>query len=353
MGSIGIIANPASGKDVRRLVARASVFDNQEKQAIVRRVLMGIGGTLQAIAPCTAGADLGAGRIDASAVRIAWLNDSHGIVAMALDDAGAGLPHSPVTATRTASAMDTTSAARALRDLDCDVVLSLGGDGTNRAIALGWPTAPLIPISTGTNNVFPIFVEATIAGAAAALLASGRIDLAMVAPQHKRIHVRIDGERDDLALIDAVLTADRFVGSRALLAPEQLRLALLTRADPAAVGMTAIGGLLAPLAERDEGGLLLHLGAAPGAADAAPACTIHAPIAPGLYRSVAVRRWQHTAAGKPIQVRGPGVLAFDGERERTLKPGQLATLSIERDGPRVVDVARTLRLAAEGGCFRH
>ena len=42
MGIIGIIANPASGKDVRRLVARASVFDNQEKRAIVRRALMGM-----------------------------------------------------------------------------------------------------------------------------------------------------------------------------------------------------------------------------------------------------------------------------------------------------------------------
>jgi len=40
-GSIGIAVNPASGKDVRRLVARASVFDNQEKCAIVRRAIVG------------------------------------------------------------------------------------------------------------------------------------------------------------------------------------------------------------------------------------------------------------------------------------------------------------------------
>jgi len=35
--AIGIAANPASGKDIRRLVARASVFDNQEKCSIVAR----------------------------------------------------------------------------------------------------------------------------------------------------------------------------------------------------------------------------------------------------------------------------------------------------------------------------
>ena len=39
--ALGIVANPASGKDVRRLVARASVFDNQEKRAIVVRALTG------------------------------------------------------------------------------------------------------------------------------------------------------------------------------------------------------------------------------------------------------------------------------------------------------------------------
>ncbi|MFP6817128.1 MAG: hypothetical protein VB949_15870, partial [Pseudomonadales bacterium] len=71
MGTIGIIANPASGKDVRRLVARASVFDNQEKQAIVRRVLVGL---------VAAGAD-----------EVAYLDDRHGIVRTALEDERAPL----------------------------------------------------------------------------------------------------------------------------------------------------------------------------------------------------------------------------------------------------------------------
>ncbi len=39
---VGIIANPASGRDIRRLVAYGTVFDNNEKMAIVRRVLLGL-----------------------------------------------------------------------------------------------------------------------------------------------------------------------------------------------------------------------------------------------------------------------------------------------------------------------
>jgi hypothetical protein len=324
MGTIGIIANPASGKDVRRLVARASVFDNQEKRAIVRRALMGIAA--------------------AGNVEVAYLDDPHGIVRLALEDAGKTLRGQPVTATRTGSVMDTVSAARALKALECSLVITLGGDGTNRAVALGWQDLPVLPISTGTNNVFPIFVEATIAGATAGLIASGRVALREVAQQHKLIRVHIDGEKDDLALIDAVLTRERFVGSRALLSPEQLTLALLTRADPAAVGMTAIGGLLQPLEAAVDAGLLVELGEGGE--------ILHAPIAPGYYRDVSVTARRTVPFGETVVVEGPGVLAFDGERERTLKPGQKAQLCIERSGPWVVDVERTMRLAAEKGCFR-
>lgn len=39
---VGIIANPASGRDIRRLVAHGTVIDNNEKTAIVRRILIGL-----------------------------------------------------------------------------------------------------------------------------------------------------------------------------------------------------------------------------------------------------------------------------------------------------------------------
>jgi len=324
MGTIGIIANPASGKDVRRLVARASVFDNQEKRAIVRRALLGIAA--------------------AGESSIAYMDDPHGIVHLALEDTGGNLDSKAVTATRTASVMDTVSAARSMQEIPCKVVITLGGDGTNRAVAQGWQDIPLIPISTGTNNVFPIFVEATIAGAAAGLIASGAVPFAEVAQQQKLIRISIEDEKSDIALIDAVLTSERFVGSRALLSPELLRMALLTRADPAAVGMTAIGGLLSPMSASAESGMLVEMGES--------GSELCAPIAPGYYQSVRVTNQRSVSFAEEIIVEGPGVLAFDGERERSLKPGQKAYLSIDRCGPWVVDVEKTMHLAAEKGSFR-
>ena len=41
--TIGVIANPASGRDIRRLTARASVFSMSEKANMVQRLLTPLG----------------------------------------------------------------------------------------------------------------------------------------------------------------------------------------------------------------------------------------------------------------------------------------------------------------------
>ena len=42
MSKVGIVTNPASGRDIRRLVAQAWVVSNQEKSAITARLLRGL-----------------------------------------------------------------------------------------------------------------------------------------------------------------------------------------------------------------------------------------------------------------------------------------------------------------------
>ena len=41
--TVGIIANPASGRDIRRLVSHASVFPTAEKANMVQRVFAALG----------------------------------------------------------------------------------------------------------------------------------------------------------------------------------------------------------------------------------------------------------------------------------------------------------------------
>jgi hypothetical protein len=232
-----------------------------------------------------------------------------------------------------------------MRDAGCAVVLALGGDGTSRAVALGWRDAPLIALSTGTNNVFPRMMEATVAGAAAGLVATDRVDLDVVSFQAKTVSAEIEGEEPDLALVDAALVRGDFTGTRAVWDPSTLRALVLARAKPASVGLSAIGGLVRPLDEREDHGLYVAIGGEPG-------FDLSAPIAPGLYRTVRVSEVRLLALGEPVTITGPGIVAFDGERERRLRPGQPATLAVHRDGPRVIDVDRALAAAVCAGAFR-
>lgn len=283
------------------------------------------------------------GALAAGAHAFHYLPDTHEIATSALAEFGAELVAKPVDAPRTASSLDTTRAAEAMRTAGCAAVITLGGDGTNRAFVLGWRDAPLLPISTGTNNVFPRVVEATVAGAAAGAVACGLVPLHAVARRAKLISVQIDGEAPDVALIDAVLTSDRFIGSRALTDGERLREALLTRADPAGVGMTSLGGLVHPVTDEDDAALRVAFGDG--------GVRVRAPIAPGRYQEIAVRSATPVAFDTVIELGGSGVLAFDGERERRLRPGQCARLSVHRDGPFVIDTERVLARAAEAGWF--
>lgn len=315
---IGIIANPASGKDIRRLTARASVFDNQEKSAIVRRCIAGIEG----LCP------------DA---HIYYYPDSHHITEAALTQCG--MRSQPIDAEFAATADDSTLAGHHLRAMD--VVISLGGDGTNRAIGKSLGDVPLIALSTGTNNAFPVFCEATTAGMAAALIATGKLPVDIVAPRTKALHITFENGETDYALIDVVGTHDVFHGTRAILDPSKFVFAVLSVADPSKVGMTAIGGRARVVTDEQDIGLALTF----SHDHADPVHEVQAPIAPGMVRTVRFTEIRKICLGETGNFSGATMLAFDGERERVLGPDENVTICVERDGPRRVDVKSCMQLA--------
>jgi predicted polyphosphate/ATP-dependent NAD kinase len=320
--TVGIIANPASGRDVRRRLANAAPSTIADKVTIVRRVAIGA--------------------VRAGATRLVVLPDPFGLCRRAFSTVDLGVEIDEVAVPRTHDERESIAAAAALRDEGAGAVVVLGGDGTNRAVALGWPDAPVVPLSTGTNNAFPIHVEPTIAGAAAGLVASGGVELADVARPAKVVRVEVDGERDDLALIDALLTTERQVGSLKLFDARAMTLAVLARAEPAAVGVSSIGGLLLPCGADDDGGVLLRF-----AADASR--IVSAAMAPGLYEDIGVEACSSLALGEVVETGGPAILALDGERQREV--AGTIRLRVERDGPRVIDVWATMADAARRGLY--
>jgi len=325
MRAVGLVANPASGKDIRRLAGKASVFDNREKLAIVRRAVIGA--------------------IAAGARRFVYMSDSHGIVKQAIAETSIprGVRFEALPSSGTASAMDTIVAAEQMAQKDCAVVLVLGGDGTNRAFVRGWRDATLVSLSTGTNNVFPVMAEATVAGMALGLIAAGTVASRLVATQAKVIDVDIEEAEQDIALIDAVITRDAFIGAKALLDPSQLKEALLCRAEPAAVGITSLGGLVRPVSDKDDFGL--HLTFAKGGRQ------LLAPMGPGMFAKVEIGKTRLVKFDQAVKASGPSVIALDGERERVIAPGQRIEMRISRRGPWVVDLAATLQRAAKQKLF--
>lgn len=315
-GVVGLIANPAAGRDIRRLAAYASVVPNHEKAAVVRRVLRGL--------------------VAAGVGRVAYLPDQVGIAASAMNGTDLPVELEALPMRPLGRAEDSTEAARLLAGAGADVIVTLGGDGTNRAVAAGCGDVPLVAISTGTNNVFPTMVEGTVAGLAAGHIASGRVEAAEVTHRTKRVVVRCngpDGETEDFALVDAASCRDRFVGSKAVWEPGRVRSLVLTRADAGNVGLSAIAGALCPVGPAEPAGVLVELGDGP---------EVTVPVAPGLVVPVRVAGWRRLAIGEEVPLAsGDGTVALDGERQ--LSPTGPVTARVQMDGPRVVDVRATLR----------
>jgi len=327
--TVGIIANPASGKDIRRLVAHGSVFDNNEKVNIVRRVLLG----LEAV----------------GVERVLFMPDYFGIVPRALDGVRVSIEVRQLDMKVTGTQDDSTLAARLLAEAGVGCIITLGGDGTNRAVAKGSVAIPLMPISTGTNNVFPFMVEGTIAGLAAGAVATGVVSAAEGTVSTNRLDVLVDGEPADLALVDVVVYDTPFIGSRAVWDMSKVREIFLSRAAPSNVGLSSIGGNLYCQRLDAHRGAYIRLSTD---AEGSDGVEVTAPVAPGLVQPVRVSVYQLLEVGDEVEVRfAPSVLAFDGEREMEVRPAHRVSVRLSDRGPRVVDFQRVLSIAAAKGLF--
>lgn len=346
-GLVGIIANPAASKDIRRLVAQGRVVPDWEKVNIIRRVLLG----LQAV----------------GVQRVVAMPDSSHLVQRARDDPQLSLELSLLDMPAFYEEGDTVLAAGLMRKQGVGCLVTLGGDGTNRAVVKGCATIPLMAISTGTNNVFPTMVEGTLAGLAAGLLARGDLELERVSVASKTLSVYVDDEYRDLALVDVALSRERFVATRAIWDMSTIYEVFLTRAEPASIGLSSIGARLQPLSLSEEGGLHYCLveptapspsmgeGKDGGEIPLTPvlATTVVAPIAPGVVPQVAITRWRRLNTGERVPVaRRHCTVALDGERAFSVTPDQQLEVSVARDGPPVVLVEAALREAAVRGLFR-
>ncbi len=334
--TVGIIANPVSARDIRRVIANATSLQITDRANIVLRVLA-----------CLKACGVG---------QVVMMPENGGIrqhVRRGVERSrNLGEHEFPELAyldmTVSGTVDDTVRAADLMRQRNVDAIVVLGGDGTHRAVVSRSGDIPIAGISTGTNNAFPEHREPTITGLAVGLAVTKQVPASVAFAPNKKLIVRINDNAAEIALVDVALVTDRVVGARALWKPETFRELFVTFADPEVIGMSAIAGLLEPVKRSEPGGL--HVLLAP--VEEAP-LTLSVPIAPGYMRPIGIAGWQRLVAGKSY---GPqiaaGSVALDGERELSFSERDRVKIALEEDAFRTVNVAAVMDYAARHGLMR-
>lgn len=332
MGIIAIAANPASGRDIRRLVSHATVYSNREKANIVERVIMAahaMGGHKCIIMPDSFGFG--------ERIRHHLVEDT-----LELPEGVINVPDLPISDHQE----DTTYFASYAEEIGCDVLVVLGGDGTSRAAAKGAKNIPVIPLSTGTNNVYPDMAEGTIVGLAASAIADGVVDPEQCCLRSKSIEVYVNGEYRDKALVDVAFCPAVYTGAKAVWKRENLKHIVVTQCHPASIGFSALLGCVYTILPEDD------FGAAASFLDGTP--NVKVAVSAGIVSDFRLEEEQVVPLDEALTYKMDynGMLALDGEREVKFRSGDTVELIITRAGPRKVNIKKTLMLAQKAGYFR-
>ena len=312
--SIGLIANPASSKDIRRLVGLARVVDVEEKANLIARLLAGLWA-----GPPT---------------RVLALDDAGGLVRRALH-LTRSIPIPPVEflpVEAEGREHDTRRAASALADAGAALLVTVGGDGTVRSAVEGWPEVRLLPLAAGTNNAIVTPVEPTIAGYAAALAAHGD-----PASDQELTLLRVIGGADGpaVAVVDAVGVRSRWVGAKALWQTEAFVEAVVANARTTAVGMASVAAAFGPIPPGHARHVVFGTGR-----------RIRAILGPGQVADVDVASTRLVPIGQAVSFSDETrVVALDGER-RIVTPGTAVEVAT---GPRLIAVTEILAKTRKPG----
>ncbi len=330
MPKVGIIANPVSARDIRRIISHAGNLPINDRANIVLRMLTG----LSAVGVEDVYVMPENGGIRTQLMRTIDREERMG----ARRFPSVTYLDMPVTCT----SKDSAEAARRMHDLGVGAIVVLGGDGTNRVVVSGCGNTPIAGVSTGTNNAFPELREPTITGLAVGLAVTGQVPSDHAFSFNKRLEVRVNDLRE-IALVDVAVVAERFVGARAIWKTESFRDLYATFGLPDGIGMSSIVGLLAPLKRETPEGRRVRLAPIDRAT-----FQVTAPIAPGLIEEVGIESFETII---PNEIYLPSVsagsFALDGEREMTFCETDEVSIRLQPDAFRTIDVSGCMAYAAK------
>jgi predicted polyphosphate/ATP-dependent NAD kinase len=331
---VGVIANPVSARDIRRVISHAGNLQITDRANILLRILAGLAasGVQQVVMmPEKAGIY---GHLRRALSRQTQAEKVRFPQLQLLD------------MTVTGQAADSSTAARIMRKMDVGAIVALGGDGTHRVVISESGNIPIAGVSTGTNNAFPKMHEPTVTGLAAGLAVIGAVPAAVAYADNKRLDIAIN-DRHEIALVDVAIVRDRFVGSRAVWKAEGFRELFVAFGEPGSIGLSSIAGLIAPVTRTSPFGRRIIF-EDPGRAP----FRVAAPIAPGLIEEIGIARVETLNFDTPVSLTaGSGSIALDGEREITFSERDRIHVTLREAAFRTVDVPACMSFAASNRLF--
>ncbi len=328
MNSVGIIVNPSSGKDIRRITSSAFTVSNSEKENIVERIILSmvrLGVTKVYLMP------------DTSNLNLSIMNKvNHAINTKCqitlLDYFPSNRPE------------DTIKAMSLMENNGIDCMIILGGDGTVRLAAKARVQSPILPISTGTNNVYPYFEEGTSIGCAAAFICSKSRSL--IFRRDKLIQVTINNEISDVALVDAVITRNSSIGSKAIYNLDDIDEIIVCRTKPNSIGFSAMIGCIRKCNDSDKFGWRTKINE--------NAISILAPTGAGQITKLKIEVPTKLLENEIYLSKKEynGTIALDGERTLSFRRGDIISFRVTREnGLRKVNTSQILKEAIKEGFF--
>lgn len=327
--TVGLVVNPTAGRDIRRLTGGASVSSNYAKRRTANCVLEGL-------------------RM-ADNIDVLVMPDSVGLADRIVDDAPNDIAVDVLDMAVTASGEDTRTAAERFSTA-ADAVVVLGGDGTNRDVADSIGDVPVMSISTGTNNVVPTAVDGTVAGAAAGFVATDAVSTAETTIRHGTVEAVVDdrtGEERLRGLATLGILDQPFVGTRAILDPDDVIGGVVSRASPGEIGLSAIAGGLETIRPDNPGGIGFRLGESGETTREVRAITV-----PGGLSQVSVEEYRVLDDGEAFEFTvDSGVVSADGERELEVRDASVRLRPVS-EGPRLIQIDAVVERATDEGYFR-
>jgi predicted polyphosphate/ATP-dependent NAD kinase len=332
VSKVGIIANPVSARDIRRIISHAGNLPINDRANIVLRILTGLYTT--GVEEVLVMPELGG--IRAQLLRTIERESKMGTFRFPK----VTYLNMPVTGT----AEDSVEAARQMHDQGVGAIVVLGGDGTSRVVVSACGNTPVAGVSTGTNNAFPELREPTVTGLAVGLAVTGQVPSKYAFSFNKRLEVRVNDKRE-IALVDVCVVAERYIGARAIWKTDNFRDLFVTFGRPDGIGMSSVVGLLAPLDRETPEGRRVQLVPVGETEN-----RLSAPIAPGLIEDIGIGVVETM---KPNQLYQPSVsegsFALDGERELTFSETDDVSIRLQIDAFRTINVLDCMTYSAKHG----